>query len=542
MRGLASAKRLSRDRDADRCVVQHRLVLEPLQLGHRDVARDRDQVLLPVEREARGRHQALPQRAVAPPQRDRDVDRHAALAHLVDHPAAVLLVVPEAELERGASDRLGALPAHQAGEAAVDHRQPARLHVADGREVGAHLEQPRQHRLRVAQPRVGAALLGDVEVQRHVGRAVGQFDPAHEHLHEQVGAVAPPQPHLGGWQGGADRQAFQFLHARKAELARRLVVEDHHRLAGQGPRVGKAEQLGRRGVGEQHLLAPVQDDRRRRAVEQIAEALLARRALALCDDVGRHVARDTPVAAKAAAGVEHRLAADTDMQDLAIGSDAPHRQVAEGPACRQVGAVRVPVDAAVGRSGQLPRRLAKHGRRVTEERANAIGDVRETQLVVLFPVVVGRDVEQPGEAALLLARATQRLEQQLRQCAAEGRARRHQQQLGAEARLERQAGQAPNPGQPTLQLGHVHRRQRGGAQQGEAGQCPQADRGAGDHHDHAVQPERDGVHAAAGDQRHRRRADVDAKQGDADADGGPAAPREPGTHCDRPRRQHRHRP
>ena len=145
----------------------------------------------------------------------------------------------------------------------------------------------------------------------------------------------------------------------------------------------------------------MQQQRRRRALEQLAVARLARRHRALRADLLGDVARDAPVADEHSRFVEARLAADARDAQAPVGVAAPRQQAGERPVRFEVGAVLVELRLGQADVGHLPGRAAdlilqqRVGDRVARR-----GEVGEAELAVLLPELVGGDAEQRAPAQL----------------------------------------------------------------------------------------------------------------------------------------------
>ena len=205
-----------------------------------------------------------------------------------------------------------------------------------------------------------------------------------------------------------------------------------HRLG-----VGEAEQARGRRVGIEDDALAVQEDRRGRALEQLAVARLAGGEGALGADLVGDVAGHAAVAVEHAFRRVARLAADAVQPRPALRIAAAHDQAAERPARLEVGAVPVELRLAHADVRQLPGRVAELPvERAPVGRRRGVGDVGEAEVAVLLPVPVGHQAERVARAA----RQQLGVAQPLAEDAHRERAR-HQGRAGAEReQAERGAG------------------------------------------------------------------------------------------------------
>ena len=189
-----------------------------------------------------------------------------------------------------------------------------------------------------------------------------------------------------------------------------------HRLG-----VREAEQARGRRVGVEDDAVAVQEDRRGRALEQLAVARLAGGEGALGADLVGDVAGDAAVAVEHAFRRVARLAADAVQAVAALRIAPAHDQVGERPVRLEVGAMAVELRLAHADVRQLPggeAELLVERRSVGGRRR--IGDVGEAEIAVLLPVPVGHQAERVVAPA---APAARRRAGAGRGCAPRGRSR-----------------------------------------------------------------------------------------------------------------------
>ena len=262
--------------DADRGALEDRRVLEPCLLRGGDVAGIDDHVVAPVHGEDRRRDQHRGEPAGA----GGDACRHRVdAAFAVERgaqPAGIVRVVPEAELIGGVADHLFGGEAGELAEGRVDQREAARVGLVEGDAIRAGGEQLREHRFRAAQRRFGGEPRRDVEHDGQGRRAAGGLDPDAGGLHADQSAVDGPGVEVAHRHAFADRQLLELGDAVEGALLRfagRMELRHAHALHRLG--VDEAEQARGRRVGIEDDALAVQEDRRGRALEQLAVARFA---------------------------------------------------------------------------------------------------------------------------------------------------------------------------------------------------------------------------------------------------------------------------
>jgi hypothetical protein len=266
-----------------------------------------------------------------------------------------------------------------------------------------HLEGRGRH-----QQREAPARLGDEGERQILDRALAA-DAPHELLARL--RVAPDAELERGAAG-------RLRGAEPGEARERLV--DHHVAA--AAEVGQRDQVG---TGRDQVR-----EHRLRAAQRLG------RGDALAD-----VARHAPVAEKCAAGAEARLAADELVAHTAVRAPPAHVQVAERPACLEVGAVRVERVAVVEDVRELPGAPLQLRRGAETLVGPAPPDRGDDVVVVHLPVGVGRDAEQVVEAQLAVAADAQVVVEHARDDQAAGQPDREQEVLVHEPARQRHVGE-----------------------------------------------------------------------------------------------------
>ena len=383
---------------------QDRRVLEPGPLGLGDVAGVDHQVVALVHREARRRHPHRDQLAGLGADLDRQVGDAPVQVDQRAQAVAVLQVVPEAEIDGAAADRLGRAVAGQAGERGVDQRMAAALELGQRDVVGAGREQLRQHRLRAPQRGLDALARGDVEQDRQRRRPGRGVDADRGGLDDDLAAVDRAGLVVGDRDAFADRHPLEHRQALAdalAVLAGREQVDD--RETGHPGRIGEAEQARGRVVGVEDQALAVQQQRRRRTIEELAVAGLARRHRALGADLLGDVAGDAPVAEEHAAGAEARLAADAVDPAAPVRVATARQQAAEAPMRLEVGPVLVELRLRQPDVRDLPGREPEPAlQRGGAGRIERGADVGEAEVAVELPMPVGGDAQQAAVAPVAL--------------------------------------------------------------------------------------------------------------------------------------------
>src|SRR5579864_5415902 len=234
---------------------------------------------------------------------------------------------------------------------------------------------------------IGAALArhDDVRRQALVGQhfvkpGIGRHDRAMQILHSRVveqiidDAVATLDAALDAAQGPLE------VYAARG----RGLLHGKERVANGGQRVAQFMRHGGRQLPErrQALLAYQLALRRFERRGSFIDAALQ---FDFGGDFGADVASGTAIAAEMSLRIEDRLAADADMNDLAVAQFPLEAEVLEGAPRREVGIVRGPLLLGYAELHGFVPSLAQILVAGDLRRVAAAGKAREAQILVLFP-------------------------------------------------------------------------------------------------------------------------------------------------------------
>ena len=170
--------------------------------------------------------------------------------------------------------------------------------------------------------------------------------------------------------------------------------------------------LPARAIVPAHGLAHRLDDARNRFAQRVGiredlrHRMLDRLALLRLLVLG-DVLADAAITPEAALRVEHRLAADADPAELAVGAGAQILEIVERLVRQQRALVRLPLRIAHPVARHLPARLAHVAGGADAGALGKPAQIRgEAEVLVLLPVPIGGEAQQAAETIFALGRGT----------------------------------------------------------------------------------------------------------------------------------------